>query len=140
MQKRSLLAAVAAAALATGCGSGKLLGDHKLPDETQVIDGPGLVLPPDYDLRPPRDAADYEAVLRAQKGAEAQTLITGVSGTVTASGTVAEDSWVVRQAGVAQPGIRQALSSEADIDKAKDKKDEGLFHRWFSGWGAKDDE
>ncbi|HEX2859897.1 MAG TPA: DUF3035 domain-containing protein [Alphaproteobacteria bacterium] len=143
MQKTTnLLFVIAGTALLAGCGSTKLIGDKSLPDETQVIDGPGLVLPPDFDLRPPREAQDYESMLRTQKNAEAQSLITGVSGT-TAGATTAhpDDAWLLKQAGgTVQPGIRDKLSGEVKTDKAKAKaeahKDDGLLKRWFSGFGS----
>jgi len=128
-------------ALLTACGSTKLLGDKAPPDETQVIDGPGLVLPPDFDLRPPREAQDYETILRSQKNAEAQTLITGVSTTavtgVSSSVVPASDEWLLKQAGgTAQPGIREKLSGEVKTDKAsaakKRKEEQGILKRWFS--------
>jgi hypothetical protein len=144
MDKKIILA-LAGVSLLTACGSTKLIGNKAPPDETQVIDGPGLVLPPDFDLRPPREAQDYESVLRQQKNAEAQGLITGVSGTVANEGgsaVPAGDQWLLKQAGgTAQPGIRNKLSGEVQADKAKAKadahKDDGLLKRWF---GSSDDD
>src|ERR1700743_2494063 len=113
MQKRIILA-LAGVSLLTACGSTKLLSDKTPPDETQVIDGPGLVLPPDFDLRPPREAKDYESVLRQQKNAEAHGLITGIHGRmagVSGTGAVpADDQWLLKEAnGTAQPGIRDKI-------------------------------
>jgi hypothetical protein len=144
MDKKIILA-LAGVSLLTACGSTKLIGNKAPPDETQVIDGPGLVLPPDFDLRPPREATDYESVLRQQKNAEAQGLITGVSGSVagvSGSNVPADDQWLLKQAGgTAQPGIRDKLSGEVKADKAKAKtnahKDDGLLKRWF---GSSDDD
>jgi hypothetical protein len=138
--RRPLLIAATAALLLTGCGSTKLMG-KSLPDETQVIDGPSLVLPPQFELRPPREAQDYESVLRAQKSAEARTLITGVSASVAGvavSGSVPSgDEWLLKQAAdqsgvVSDPNVRQdlekaAMQPEAEAEKGK----QGLFKRWF---------
>src|ERR1700743_813652 len=100
MDKKILLA-LAGVSLLTACGSTKLMSDKAPPDEPQVIDGPGLVLPPDFDLRPPREATDYESVLRQQKNAEAQGLITGVSGSmagVRGTGALpADGQWVLKK-------------------------------------------
>ena len=132
-----------AALLLAACGgsAGKLVG-KSLPDETQVIDGPTLALPPQYELRPPRESADYESVLRAQKTAEAQSLITGVSGTAVApaSGEVpATDAWLVKQTSqqvgvVADPGVREDLRIKTPKElqeEEKAKKSRGLLDRWF---------
>jgi hypothetical protein len=125
------------------CGeTPKLLGKG-LPDETVVVDGPSLELPPEFSLRPPREGQDYESVLRAQKSAEAQALITGVSGTTSVEGTAtvpAAESWLLdkttEQTGAVQPGIREQLKTDA-ADKpdaaaeTQNKRKQGLFGRWF---------
>ena len=143
------------------CGDTKLLG-KSLPDETQVIDGPTLALPPQFDLRPPREAADYETMLRAQKGIEAQNLIvTGSSSTtvtmppadgVTTTQTSevsasvpSSDQWLVNKSAaqtgvVADPNVRTTLQNKypEDLKAAEDAKaKKGLFGRWF---GSSDDE
>lgn len=139
------MAMVATALLLAACGNsaGKLMG-KSLPDETQVIDGPTLALPPQYELRPPREAADYESVLRAQKTVEAQSLITGVSATAVApsAGAVpAGDDWLVKQTSqqvgvVADPGVREDLrvvTPEELQAREEAKAKKGLFGRWFGG-------
>lgn len=136
--------ALALAALALGaCTHGNILGKN-LPDETQVIDGPSLALPPNYQLRPPREAEDYEAVLRAQTSAKARSLITGVSTTQpqAAAGSVPEgEAWLVKkaaaQSGVtADPNVRSELDAAADTeaqtkDSDVEKAKKGLLKRWF---------
>ena len=148
MIKVGRVAAVGMALLLAACGSTKLMG-KTLPDETQVIDGPTLALPPQFELRPPRQSADYESLLRAQKGAEARSLIT--SGTsATTVGTTADaaevpagDAWLVdktaAQTGVvADPNVRTELDKTGktpDELKAKEeaKAKQGLLGRWFGG-------
>jgi Protein of unknown function (DUF3035) len=137
------MAMVATALLLAACGgsAGKLMG-KSMPDETQVIDGPTLALPPQYELRPPREAADYETVLRAQKTVEAQELITGVSGTAVAPaiGAVpAGDDWLLKQTSqqvgvVADPGVREDLrvvTPEELQAREEAKAKKGLLGRWF---------
>lgn len=128
------------ALMATACGSTKLMA-KSLPDETRVIDGPTLALPPQYDLRPPREAADYEHILRAQKTVEAQTLITGVSPTMApAAGEVPQaDAWLVQQTSqqsgvVADPNVREDLRvvTPEELQAQEDaEKKKGLLGRWF---------
>lgn len=146
-----LAVAMGGALMLAACGgsAGKLMG-KSLPDETQVIDGPTLALPPQFELRPPRQAADYESVLRAQKGVEARNLITtGTSATAVntpaaadVSGAVpAADEWLVdktaAQTGVvADPNVREELVNKTpeEIKATKDAKaKKGLFSRWFGG-------
>jgi hypothetical protein len=143
--KNSVLSAALAGLVLAGCGeSTKLLG-KSLPDETVVVDGPSLELPPEFSLRPPRDAQDYESVLRAQKGVEAQALITGVSASeVVVSGTAAgevpnTEAWLLNKAseqtGAIQPDIREQLkidaAGKAEATDSEAKRKQGLFGRWF---------
>ncbi len=137
------------AVLVTACGSTKLMG-KTLPDETQVIDGPTLALPPQFELRPPRESSDYESLLRAQKSAEAQNLIVNGTSATTAGmapatgGEVpATDAWLLNktkaQTGVvADPNVRAELdaagkSPEEQQAKAEAAKKQGLLKRWFGG-------
>lgn len=147
MVNKGSLTMVGMAVVLAGCGStgGKLLG-KSLPDETQVIDGPNLALPPQFELRPPRESTDYESVLRAQKGAEARSLITtgtsatDIAGEAPASGEVpASDAWLLdktnaRAGVVADPNVRNALAnpSAEDVKATEDAKaKKGLIGRWF---------
>ncbi len=137
---------VVTALLLAACGgnAGKLMG-KSLPDETQVIDGPTLALPPQFDLRPPRESDDYESLLRAQKTVEARGLITGVSATAPmAAGEVPQgDAWLLQQTSqqtgvVADPNVREELrevSPEELAAEEKARKEQGLLGRWFGRGG-----
>ncbi|NBX86284.1 MAG: DUF3035 domain-containing protein [Proteobacteria bacterium] len=130
MWNMAMMAGVAL--LATACGETKLMA-RTLPDETKVIDGPSLAVPPSFELRPPREAADYEAVLGGRKMAEARGLITGVSGTVTVSESAAldgADALLIKQTGVAvDPNVRADLEKAEVVEEGQEKK--GLLKRWF---------
>ncbi len=115
-----------AAALAS-CGNTKLLTSRTPPDETAVIDAPSLALPPDFTLRPPSQAEDYETVLRAQKTSEAQTLLTGVSGTAKVVPVTGGEAWLLKQAGEADTSIRDNL--ETDVAAEKKEDDKGLWQK-----------
>ncbi|MFZ2587934.1 MAG: DUF3035 domain-containing protein [Alphaproteobacteria bacterium] len=105
------------------CGGTKLLGSRTPPDETQVIDGPSLALPPDFNLKPPTEGDDYEAMLGAQKTREAQALILGGSVTPTmVMGVSATDQWLVQQAGTADTSIRDQLKADAAAPKPEAEK------------------
>jgi hypothetical protein len=58
MESRAIfiVASVGLALVLQGCGTiSKLAGNKKnIPDEFQVVDKPPLVMPPDYNLRPPK--------------------------------------------------------------------------------------
>lgn len=139
--------ALASTIVLAGCAGGTNVLKKKLPDETRVIDGPSLALPPNFDLRPPREAADYESVLRAQKTIEAQSLITGVAPATGAAAPAADvpeaDAWLVNkvgaQAGVAaDPNVRADLESQEQADAGvedsrEEKNRKGLMQRWFGG-------
>jgi hypothetical protein len=142
MRKHFLILA-GIAVVAAGCGETKLIGTRQLPDETKVVDGPSLALPPDFDLRPPSKAEDYEAVLRAQKTVEARNVITGVSGTTNTVGAVptpavGEPNWLVQQAGTAQGDIREQLEREAAQAQEEEKKD--TFWNRIMGKKSSDEE
>lgn len=126
MRKIVTLALVSVAVVA--CGQTKLLG-KSLPDETQVVDGPTLALPPSFELRPPRDAKDYEGALRVQQQADVQGMLTGVSATVPAAGSAAQDAWLVDKVGAGQADIRAQLEQDAALPK--EEKKQGLFGKWF---------
>lgn len=121
----------------SACGSTKLLG-RTLPDETRVMDGPGLDLPPDFSLKAPADA--NEAALRrtVQAGRSAQDILgVAVSGTVrgaAVSGTAAvpaSDQWLLQQAGGRiDPNIREELNAPTEAEKAAEEGEKpGFFRR-----------
>lgn len=135
-----MAALMALTVASAGCGGKKLLA-RSLPDETQVIDGPTLALPPHFELRPPREAQDYEAVLRAQKTEEAHSLITGVSGSVPAAGgdVPQSDSWLLQQSSE-QSGVRADPNVRGELEKQaaqpEEAKKPGLMKRWFGKNGS----
>lgn len=124
MYKTPLLLAALALTL-TACGGMKNPLERTLPDETQVLAGPSLSLPPSFELRPPREGEASEALLRAPT---AQAV----------SGTGAE-SWLVNQAQtqagtVRDENIRTDLDAKATADKAAEAAEtekKGLLQRWF---------
>lgn len=119
--RKHLLTVFAAALVLTACGDTKLFTGRQAPDETKVIDGPTLALPPDFDLHPPSKTEDYEQVLRDQKTAEARALITGVSATTASVSATGDDAWLVQQAGRADADIRSQLDADAQSEKAEEK-------------------
>ncbi|MCP5405509.1 MAG: DUF3035 domain-containing protein [Pseudomonadaceae bacterium] len=117
---RVILPLVAVAVFVAACGETKLLSSRTPPDETRVIDGPTLAVPPDFNLRPPSDAADYEAVLRAQKTAEARALITGGAAPVSAT-AAGDNTWLLNEAGSADADIRSKLEIDAVAQPEEEK-------------------
>jgi hypothetical protein len=123
--KTPLLVVTSAALLLTACGGMKNPLERTLPDETQVLAGPSLSLPPSFELRPPRSGDANEAVLRAP-------------GTAAVSGTGTE-SWLVNRAQAeagtaADANIRTDLEAKAEADEVKQTEEnqkKGLLQRWF---------
>lgn len=110
----------------TGCAQVKNPLARTLPDETQVLSGPNLSLPPSFELRPPREGEPNEALLRSPAVAAARVSATGA------------DAWLVNQAQqqagvVADEGVRADLElanvSETQV-KSEEKAKMGLIQRW----------
>lgn len=134
---------LAAVSLLASCGETKLLG-RSLPDETRVVDGPGLDLPPDFSLRAPEDANEAALGRTVQAGRSAQEIL-GLGGSVVSgsmvSGTAvggieaevpASDQWLLQQAGGrVDPNIREELNAPTDAEKALEEEKPGLFKRIF---------
>jgi len=129
---------LAAVSLLASCGETKLLG-RSLPDETRVVDGPGLDLPPDFSLRAPEDANEAALGRTVQAGRSAQEIL-GLGGSVvsgTAVGGIeaevpASDQWLLQQAGGrVDPNIREELNAPTDAEKALEEEKPGLFQRIF---------
>jgi hypothetical protein len=124
MKIPALLVAATALGL-TACGGVKNPLERTLPDETQVIAGPSLSLPPSFELRPPRSGDANEAVLRAP-------------GLQPVSGAGAE-GWLVNRAQAeagtaADANIRESLEAATKVDDSAAKEAEskkGLLQRWF---------
>ena len=110
--KHFFLPILALVALAVSACSESLFSSGKLPDETRVIDGPTLAVPPQFNLRPPREGEAYEDRLSEQKTREAQTLIMGGESPSATTSTPTEE-WLLMQAGQADPNIREALTTSA---------------------------
>ena len=113
------LVVLSVAVLLVGCGQGSLLTTRKPPDETRVVDGPSLAVPPDFSLRPPTQGEDYEAALRAQTTRDAQTILVG--GVVENQGTEGGEGWLLNQAGSSDANIRAQLEAEGKSPEAKEK-------------------
>lgn len=124
MRTPSLLLACTAVAL-TACGGMKNPLQRTLPDETQVLAGPSLSLPPSFELRPPREGEASEAMLMVPTNQPV-------------SSTGAE-SWLVNQAQTQAGTVRdENIRTDLDAKVAQDKATEaaeaekkGLLQRWF---------
>jgi hypothetical protein len=119
----------------SACGETKLLG-RSLPDETRVVDGPGLDLPPDFSLRAPEDASEAALRRTVQTGRSAQEIlgVAAVSGTAVGAGAEvpAGDQWLLDKAGGrVDPNIRAELSAPTEAEKAAEEEKPGLFQRLF---------
>ena len=95
----------------TGCLSAK--GG---PDEMAVIEGPGLALPPSFELRPPQDVVTRDIV--KETTAEASQKVLFGSKTPQASKISKKDlsSWVLSSAGAdkRQENIRDVIDQETE--------------------------
>ena len=133
VMKHGVYVVLGGAFLLTACGETKLLGSRAQPDETQVVDGPTLVLPPHYDLRPPRTGSDYESVLKQQSSNTARQLVTGQAESVApAAGTTGTDAWLVQNSGRTDANIRETLDEERMAETAEKKAKAPFWKRWFS--------
>ncbi len=97
------------------------------PDETVVVDGPSLLLPPDYQLRPPQEGAAGPVPRRER--ADARAILTGeaIDSTVTPD---EQPSWLAERTGVAtDPNIREELAADAEQQKEEEK---GFLGRFWS--------
>jgi hypothetical protein len=109
------LAALTLAALALGgCGGTvqeRLGMGKRAPDEFQVVRRAPLVIPPNYDLRPPEPGA---APVQQDPAAQAQGLLTGQATSAVAAGpqSAGEVALVQRSPVQARPGIRETLLAE----------------------------
>lgn len=117
----------------TACGD--LVGSKAMPDEMAVVEGPPLVVPPHFDLRPPEEAAAEKQKAEADASAkQAEKILAGQSTQPAAAAPVpADDAWLVKQAGgdSADPTIRQQLQQENPTPQPAEKKKKGFFGRLF---------
>jgi hypothetical protein len=122
MRKTSALLAVTAL-LVGACSGMKNPLQRTLPDETQVLAGPSLSLPPSYELRPPRTGEVSETLLPT-----AATLVSSSA-----------EGWLVHQAQtqagtVPDANIRtdlEAQDAQENAAEAEARKKQGLLQRWF---------
>ena len=133
-----LITAAATAMALTACASGSNNPFARtLPDETQVIDGPSLALPPSFELRPPRDAkADAATVEAALARTQAQALVTGVSSSAPMADT--GDDWLVTKAEEAggtkaNARVREELDAAETQAAAEADARKPAWKRWFGG-------
>ena len=120
MQIKFLIAILAL--MVQGCA---LVGSP-VPDETRVVDGPSLSLPPDFELKPPSELSKKDNSYKAAE--KAQGVLLGSKAT-----TVKEDdeSWLVNQAGMADSAIREQLEAEEAAEKEVENAG------WFANmWGS----
>lgn len=95
-----LLAALATAALVTGCGSGGLLGRER-PDEFAVQRQAPLVVPPDFELVPPSPGAP-----RPTEGTSAEQALDALFGVPELS---AIETSTLQRLAAPEPGIRSTV-------------------------------
>jgi hypothetical protein len=109
------LAALTVAAMAlSGCGGTvqeRLGMGKRAPDEFQVVRRAPLVMPPNYDLRPPQPGAAPSQ--QQDPAAQAQALLTGQPTSAVAGRQSAGELALVQRSPVqARPGIRETLVAE----------------------------
>lgn len=136
MRKVLLLAALPF--VLTGC-----LGEKNAPDATLVADAPALVIPANFELRPPRTNDAGEAIVgdvseeSLEIRREAQGLILGGEAQKQMPTASTNDSWLLEQAGVEtrNSSIRSIMKREqqAAVLKQKEEKSKGWFSRNFGG-------
>lgn len=113
-------------AMLAGCGGDRTLADRlgmgrNAPDEFQVVARAPLVLPPEYNLRPPEPGA-----ARPQEGTTSDRAERALTGRVQQTSEVTAGSQaLLTQAGAerADPDIRQTIAEEsrglAGLDEAR---------------------
>ncbi len=108
----TVLAVLAAAATASGCGTiSRSIGAAKVsPDEFRVVSQAPLTLPPDYSLRPPRPGEARPQEL--QPGDEARAALFGQD--VAANASAGERSLITHAGAEAvDPNIRDTIDYES---------------------------
>lgn len=126
--KAIALAALSAATLTmSGCDTVRqTLGmERSVPDETQVALNRPLVMPPDYQLRPPASATE------------------SVSGTRVTSFTAGSRADTLLQSSTTQDGRPiGTTATSASATPVKKKEERGFFGRLMNSWfgSGKDDE
>lgn len=125
MKKLTLMAPLAALLL-TACGAADaLIAKRSAPDEMAVVDGPKLSLPPNFELRPPKDKYQAQAEKRAERDERVKKLLIGTKKTT--SDVETTDEWLVKKAGGEKrdPNIRKKLQGD-DVFELKEA-DKGFW-------------
>jgi hypothetical protein len=114
----ALLAVLAAAAAASGCGGMRqaMGGDKVAPDEFRVVTRAPLSLPPDYSLRPPRPGEPRPQELQPDQEARA-----AIFGQDVGRGATAGERALVDRAG--------ATSTDTNIRETVDFEGANIVHR-----------
>lgn len=121
---RKFIALVLVSTALTGClGSGK-----KGPNEMAVLDSVPLTLPPNFELRPPREG-ESRAVQMANAKAEALILGKNVEDEMKSQTPKAADNWLVEKAGgeMRNLSIRELMAEEAR--KNGEQEEKGVFSK-----------
>ncbi len=113
--RRPLVAVFCLLTVVPGCGSDRTLADQlgmgrNVPDEFQVVERAPLVVPPEYNLRPPEPGAP-----RPQEGTTSQRAQRALTGREPAATEMTAGSEaMLAQAGAtdADPNIRETLAEE----------------------------
>ncbi|MFP4269540.1 MAG: DUF3035 domain-containing protein [Alphaproteobacteria bacterium] len=113
--RRPLVAVFCLLPVVAGCGSDRTLADRlgmgrNVPDEFQVVERAPLVVPPEYNLRPPEPGAP-----RPQEGTTSQRAQRALTGREAAPAeTTAGATALLARAGAtdADPNIRETLAEE----------------------------
>lgn len=102
------------ALLATGC-----LGGKRAPDETRVVAGPQLILPPEYGLVPPEEGAVATPAERAAnaKVTAAQEALLG--GAAAPAPSTEEANWLLGEQKI-DPNIREKLAADDAVATEKE--------------------
>lgn len=108
------LAALLAAGVVAGCG-GRTVQDtfgyqRRAPDEFAVVRRAPLIIPPDYQLRPPQPG--IEGPQTTSSSAETFAALTGQPPVVERQLSPAEESLLAAAPGQSIPNIRQVIASE----------------------------
>lgn len=117
----------------TACGgNGGLVASRGAPDELRVIDAPPLTLPPNFDLRPPREGEKGKLTVR-KHAQQAQQIVLQTDGQKPSQGA----DWLVKQAGGDErdPDIRLKLDVEAEVEEVEEAN-----QSWFGRVFGKDKE
>lgn len=108
-----------------GCGS--LFAGNTIPDETRVVDGPSLTIPPDFELKAPSELQKRDTSYKAAE--KAKGVLLGAK--KIKAMPKGNEGWLVKQAGTANSGIREQLEAEENAKKVTKKS------TWFSNmWGG----